>query len=272
MAAAGSLRRVRRTPSGLCVEDVQSVSEELAALGMDASDLMGWYRAFMFVEGLHDVAAFSGFLGEELERRRVKVFALRGARNLPGALASQIFLDASSASVVGVLDGLAPDVAARIWRTAIGAFDSDGHDAMRARLAQDTRPLGTEGKAIKEFILEAASKTNHRDRCVILGLPRPDVLLYVHPPFLCEGMPDSWELVGSRRESEAREPYDPVTWKPNKKWLEDTWGFDINACLPRAIARTRAERGVPDDFLTLLRALDGHLGGVGDTGADTAEL
>jgi hypothetical protein len=84
------------------------------------SDLLRRQRVILLVEGLHDQIVLEGLLGDELRRSRVHMVPIRGGRQLPAALESQLLFDFTDALIVPVLDNLSAEHVNDVWRAPRG--------------------------------------------------------------------------------------------------------------------------------------------------------
>jgi hypothetical protein len=131
-------------------DEVLNVLDEAAVsqgFGRDA-----WFfatRAVLLVEGEHDLQVVQRFFGRELNQLRVRMLALRGAKQVRRVLDSE-FLGASGLPLYVLLDNLVVD---------------------RVRGAQ-----GTEGLTDEEKLAFSVVKQAERDDIRFLSYPEPDIL------------------------------------------------------------------------------------------------
>jgi energy-coupling factor transporter ATP-binding protein EcfA2 len=128
-------------------------------MGLDRGELLSRWRAYLFVEGLADVAVLEELFEDRLESSRIRVLPVHGHRHHAGLLDMFILAEATAVPITAMIDGISEEELKRL-RT-LGA---------RERRAAMTDP-GEIGTAAK--ILDLALK--HERQIEILTIDAPDI-------------------------------------------------------------------------------------------------
>lgn len=167
--------------------------ETLAQLGLSPSDLLGLYRIFLLVEGEHDEIVIQTLCRDFLDGARVKIIPMRGGRNLPGTVESQLLFDLSDAHLVAVLDSVRSDEISAVWTEAQTLFFSENAEAAIEHLAQAFGPKRVmEHEWIVNWLSRAIKKGVH-GRMSPYGLAARDIIEYLPVEALVPKAGKSWQ-------------------------------------------------------------------------------
>ncbi len=201
-------------------------------MGLDRGELLSRWRAFLFVEGLADVAVIEEFFKERLERSRIRVLPVHGHRHHAGLLDMFILAEATAAPIVALLDGISENEIKRL-RTA------DARE--RAAAIADPGEIGTAAK-----IIDLAVK-NERN-IDILTVEVPDILDLLHQDVIrrISARTSPRQFPGHRA---ARDAFAQTQGSRNaaayKRFLETTYGVRTTRGAIREVARDMKRRGLP---------------------------
>ena len=152
---------------------------DLAALGLEPSDLLRRQRIVLLVEGLHDELIIEHLLGDNLARGRAHIIALRGGKDMHLALESRLLFDFTDAVVIPVLDNLSAAQVADTWDDAVSLAAVDGPVAAKTHILQELpKKRSAENKFMGEFLC-AAIDHGVESRVRPFGLSRRDILTYL---------------------------------------------------------------------------------------------
>lgn len=136
--------------------------EALEALGLHASDLLRRQRAFLLVEGEHDKAVLGEWIGEALEQYRIEPLLIRGARQLPATLDSQLLFGYFDAHVMVLLDRITHPRLTGIWADVQQMSRTRGPEAaafeLRKRLDPARIGTSTELHLLGDWLSEALAR------------------------------------------------------------------------------------------------------------------
>src|SRR5207248_2548482 len=113
-------------------------------------DLLQHTRLMLFVEGPHDEIILRAFLGDELDRARIRIVVLHGLHNVPALLDSEL-VEQLGIPLAVLADNIPPD-----RRRSRPTAESEAVD----RVVQEARATG---RVVHQF-----------------GLERRDILQYLH--------------------------------------------------------------------------------------------
>lgn len=223
------LVHVSRGPGGNVVLDPIEMAGDLAGvdalafeLGIARADVLQATRAFIFVEGEHDLAVLRAVFGDTFRKRHAVVSAMRGAANVEAHLTAEHILTFSEAKIRVVLDKIG-GLTAKEWAAACTAFEAG--KATEARRLLDGLPKPGRGREA-EWLAEAGRVALERgwlDRIELVGLDKPDIIQYLPVEALVPGG-GSWnDLVGEWRRSGAH------TQEDFKAWIKRSKGASFNA-------------------------------------------
>jgi predicted ATPase len=226
----------------------------MAALGLQPSDLLRRHRAFLLVEGHHDALLLEHFLGEQLRRLRVHVLPLRGARALPDALDSRFLFDFTDAIVVPVLDNLSAERIREIWEQALVMAAAQGAEPAGVWIrAQLPARASSENQFMGQF-LSRAVQSGLDSRVAPFGLSAADILEYL-PVSAFARRASSWDALREEHRLAVAEGSTRVSnWKD---YVSARHATDFSD--ERLLAAAAAMAEPPRDFVALLSFLRLHL-------------
>ncbi|WP_079552747.1 ATP-binding protein [Arthrobacter sp. 49Tsu3.1M3] len=220
--------------------------ESLAVLGLSPSDLLGLYRIFLLVEGVHDEIVLRAFCGPALDEARVKIIPMHGGRNLPGSIESQVLFDLTDAHLVAVLDDIRIHEVNDVWNEAVKLWQSNEQDLAMTRLTSAFRGRkGSEYEWITNWLGRALKHQVH-SRIEPYGFRARDIIEYLPVEVMVPEAEKSWDDL--RREHDQAIPsLDKRKGLHNfKQWLSRTYKADISVS---AISRgAEAATDVPEEF------------------------
>ena len=213
----------------------------LAGLGLRPSDLLRRQRAFLIVEGAHEVAVLSALADEDLRSMRVQVLPAHGARKFVAAIDSQILFEFTDATVVFAIDNTHAAAIRDLWaaarRTAQVGDVTRAGEVLRENLPKSDR---AENIFLSQF-LSRALETGQHERVEVFGLSKPDITEYL-PIERFTSLP-SWTA--------AREAWEASGSKPDfKKWLSGAHGADFSPTHVHEVASSLPH--LPDDLIDLM--------------------
>lgn len=223
------LVHVRKSDGRSTVGQIPELSaESLDVLGLNSADLIGIYRVFLLVEGVHDVVILECLLGDILKESRVKVVAMRGGSKLPGTIESQLIFDMSDAQVVALLDNVEAQQIERVWKEALdkrrrgGESDAITHLNNSLRVALTDRK-GEEYGWISNWLSRALEK-GRENRMTPLGLNKLDIIEYLPVESLVPRASKSWVELRAEHDDTLNRSKNRL---PFKTWLERTYQADF---------------------------------------------
>ena len=238
---------VARDQSGyINVSPLPSEAVQVAdALGLDVTDLLGWYQRILFVEGAHDEAVVKTLLADVLDSTRTLVIAIRGVKDA-GKTVDARLLEFSDAPVVIMVDGLGPD-ARETWEH-IRQLAGTGNLKSARELAKE-RYTGDsfEAKFLREVAELLLRTGSNLERFTIHALAAKDII---------ELLPAEQLLDGKTTWPEARRRYEAArTTDDFKKWIAHTYrrGRAISVNGVQKAAETMD--AIPGDLEALARLL-----------------
>lgn len=231
--------------------------ETLEKLGLSPSDLLGLYRIFLLVEGEHDEIVIQALCGDFLEAARVKIVPVRGGRNLPGTVESQVLFDLSDAYLVAVLDNIRTEEITAVWEEAQTRHLSGGAEAAIEYLDGEFKKYkGKKGKEEYGWIgtwLNRALKKGVAARMHPWGLTARDIIEYLPVEILVPRAGKSWEELRHEHDNALPSLDRTKGLHQFKTWLEHAYGADTSVSNVRRAATSATE--VPEE----LRRLGYHL-------------
>ncbi len=230
------------------VQYLQGVDrDDLAGLGLLPLDLLQQIRAFLLVEGQHEVEILDGFIGLELKRLGVTVLPLDKGSKLKDSTAAAVLFRFSEAPVVALLDSLPPERLRTVWAETVGHLKRDGLQRARDYLAEAMRDMPEpEGPWMHRFLSNALVE-NRSHRVQPWALPASDVLEYLPAAQLLPGC-QGWDDIKAKA---AKNVGRPLSGTELKKWLR-AQGADLSESNLRLLA---SDSEVPEDVKALLRLL-----------------
>lgn len=220
--------------------------ESLAVLGLSPSDLLGLYRIFLLVEGVHDEIVLRAFCGPALDEARVKIIPMHGGRNLPGSIESQVLFDLTDAHLVAVLDDIRIHEVNEVWNEAVKLWKSNEQDLAMTRLTSAFRGRqGSEYEWITNWLGRALKHQVH-SRIEPYGFRARDIIEYLPVEVMVPEAEKSWEDL--RREHDQAIPsLDKRKGLHNfKQWLSRTYKADMSVSAIRRGAEAATD--VPEEF------------------------
>ena len=220
----------------------------LTDLGLLPSDLLRRQRAFLLVEGQHDLIVLNVVLRDELQRLRVGILPLRGAAQL-SAIKSRFLFEFTSAHLFIMLDNLNTDAVAEAWAETKERYVLDGKKAAQQVLTKSFQGRDVEERSLREF-LGACIEDNQIDRVTPHGLTHGDIIEYLPVEAFVSGA-TSWPEL--REEHSSAKKRDSKT-RDFKSWLRKTRKSDFS---DESIisAATRLDM-IPQDFVRLLKTIE----------------
>ncbi len=239
-----------RYDQGISIKQVSPSLELFEQLGLTKSDLLMMARTLLFVEGQHDKVVFETLLGRDLERRGVRIMAVRGAAKMKHTLRADL-LHFTDAPVVCVIDNLSSDLVG-IWADAKARIKNTAQD--RGQIASSLRDeigalrgsLENSRQTEFEFVADLFSEAitiGAEDRVHLYPLTRSDILDYLPPTAFGFASTESWDDLRLKSGTGS-------SGTKFKNWVERKKGSDV-------FSNTRIEGAVnqvdcPDPELTNL--------------------
>jgi hypothetical protein len=247
IASAHQVWHVRRDSSGAV--ELRSLPQEAMQLaddlGLTPTDLLGWYRRILFVEGSHDEAVIRALLADTVAQTRTLIVPIRGIRSA-GNVTDATLLQFTDAKIVMLTDSLGRHAAADWLRCQELAAAGSKKEAQQHLI----QSFG-DGRYESRFLREVGERLLQRGelgRVSVVALSVPDVVELL-PASAVLGVEVSW--------AEARSAYaaDPRARGVSfKDWVVRRYRAPpISARRIRAIANTLDE--IPDDLGQLIEAL-----------------
>jgi hypothetical protein len=225
---------------------------DLAAFGLNPSDLLRRQRGLLLVEGRHDEDVLAALMGDTLARLRVEVVAMRGASQLPATIESQVLFDFTDAHVFVMLDNLDADRIEHAWATARAAADADDMAAAVAALGAALSGKVSEERWLREWLTKAIRK-GRSSRVTPLGLSRQDIIEYL-PVERLVPRKGSWADLRLRHD-EAR--VEGQRHPDFKTWLRQRYSASLSDEDVESAARSMYL--IPDEFVALGRTIEAVL-------------
>lgn len=202
--------------SSECIPLIHPDREALEELGLVPSDLLRRHRAFLLVEGRHDQVILEFLVGRELDRLRVEILPLRGARNLPRTIESRVLFDFTDAQVVALVDNISAGEITYAWHQAQRVAKVKGEESAGEILRSILGSSSNERQWLAQW-LSRALETGREGRVTPFGLERSDVIEYL-PVERLVPRSSSWDDLHQEHEMDlSRRKNCP---KDFKKWLE----------------------------------------------------
>ncbi len=239
------LIHVYRGPDG--VTRSQSMSETfrdgldtaLHKLGLSRSSGLLLIRLFVIVEGEHDRIVLEELFSDELGDLRVSILTMRGTKNAPSIIDSQLLARYSDASMLAVLDGDFDQSINQAWRRALKrARAGQVDEALRAFLRSTERNRkGGPDEAIVE-LGSAALENGRWPAFDLFRLSKPDIIYYLAPADLDDRLSD-WTVIQDDY-LKTRRPQEGI-----KEWLRRSRQVTISNRVVRRATR-RLDEISPD--------------------------
>jgi len=189
-----------------------------AEAGITRADALLAVRAFLFVEGEHELSVLSAMFGEVLQRRHIVMFAMRGAANIGGYVAAQELLTYSDATIRVVVDQMGSRAEAK-WAEARAAFAEGDRDAASRAIHKLENMQGDRFNWLFNAA-RSALELGVLDRIELVVLGELDIIKYLPVGELVPGAA-SWDDL-DREYAEIAHPRPPY-----KKWIEKAKGVRI---------------------------------------------
>jgi predicted ATPase len=247
--------RVFRSDSGRTrVRDLDAqrrvaLEPELADLGLTGPDLFQLTRVFVVVEGEHDAIVLDHTIAAELAAARAHVLKLRGAKQATTLLEASLLFDYSDAPIVLVLDNLADEAIAPVWRKAM-ALGQRGRTKEALAALRQLRDLdGGEARWLLDLGSRAVEQ-HQLARIDVFGMREPDVICFLPAGALVPGATGWAPLVSAWRAAQAAGDRRDL-----KSWLADERRARISiSTIRKAAAASRAQGdAVPAELVRLGR-------------------
>lgn len=237
-------RRTQEQPGAL-VPFTGAVLEAMEDLGLQPADLLRRTRAFLLVEGEHDVAVLMGWFATELAALGVDILPLRGGSKLRTVLDSRFLFDYTDALLFPFLDDMDVERVQELWTNATRSIKtaraSDVIDTLRGEL----RRMPSKGTEYIDAFLTRALQLGREARVFPLGVRRADILDYL-PVTEIVPTASSWEAL--RAELKAAKRGVEPTETEFKDWLRRSYKADLS---PEALAAV-ASNSRPAEEITHL--------------------
>lgn len=224
--------------------------DALHRLGLEPSDLLARQRVFILVEGAHDEAVLRNFIGPQLEAARARILALRGAKNLPHAIESEVLFSFTDAHVITVLDNIKVKSVSAAWESAVVAAASDSPAKAKSLIDAALPRRIAEARWLGEW-LKAAITSGNAQRVTPWGLSKPDIIDYLPADAFVRDADTDW---GGLRSAYAKSTRGQGQAPDFKSWLRATFGADVSLEHIDAVSRDVAT--VPREFRDLLRLVE----------------
>ncbi|MGO4246277.1 hypothetical protein AB4Y87_03610 [Paenarthrobacter sp. RAF54_2] len=200
------------------------LSSSATELGLAPSDLLQLTRVVVLVEGAHDEIVFDSVLGEDIRRARGRIIPINGAGHAKSIADARILLDATTATIVLVLDNVDSQPVLDVWNQATQACRDGNRKAAKSILSGLSR-LGRGGEVVwLQALGERAIETNVLHRIKPFGLLKRDVLCYLPTSSFLSGTA-GWEELSADYER-ARNA--GTTKEDFKSWLKHMRGADFS--------------------------------------------
>jgi energy-coupling factor transporter ATP-binding protein EcfA2 len=238
--------RDRRTGYVTATPLSTDAAEVAAQVGLEVTDLLGWYRQILFVEGAHDEAILGVVLGDLILDTRTLVIPIKGVKSGAG-LVDAALLDFTDAKIVILLDQVDDSLLTAFTETR-GLICAGNN---RGAQAAAKRAFGG-GRYELKFLRSLVDHMIHPDfdaaRVQVTGLAVHDVVELLPPgDFLPAGM--TWADARSRFE-QARSSDDFKEWLPR--------GVRAKPITIRSVTRSaQGLQTVPDELIDLVAILQG---------------
>ncbi|MHA7209518.1 AAA family ATPase [Arthrobacter sp. MDT1-65] len=238
---------VSKTEGGTRVGQIPDLGpENLAVLGLSPSDLLGLYRVFLLVEGVHDEIVLGAFCGPALEEARVKIIPMRGARNLPGSIESQVLFDLTDAHVVAVLDDINIQEVNEVWAEAVRLAKSDEQDEAMTLLTSAFRGRrGNEYAWITNWLARAL-KQQVDSRIEPYGFRARDIIEYLPVELIVPEAGKSWDDLRREHDDAIPSLNKAKGLHDFKEWLKRTFKADTSVSAIRRAAEAATD--IPEEF------------------------
>lgn len=241
-------RKSTQHPGGL-VPFTGAALDAMEELGIHPSDLLRRTRAFLLVEGEHDVAVLGGWFSSEFRELGVEVLPLRGASKLKSVLDSRFLFDYTDAMLVPFLDDVDVSRIRRAWETATHAMKTKQASAVIDDLMAELRDVESKGAEYFAPFLTRALEIGRDSRVFPLGIQKNDILDYL-PVNHVVPTATSWQSLRDDLRSAKRgvEPSETEF----KKWLTKSLAADLS---PEAIRSVAAMSTPPSEIRELIEQL-----------------
>jgi len=249
---------VRRSDQGLLeghqLHQLLSSSKiDLQEFGLLPSDLLRRQRAFLLVEGQHDLVILESLVGTELERLRVELLPLRGAGRLASTLDSRVLYDFTDAHLFVLIDALRSDGITAIWQYSVQMAKTGPLSDAIVHLDSHLRALKIdEANALAAFATRALERGMDA-RHTPLSLSAPDILDYL-PVNEFVANAESWE---SLRDELNRSSGSIQSGSKFKTWLVNSKNADLSPEHIREICQSLDY--IPAEFTRILNAIEQQL-------------
>lgn len=244
------------SPKELTRKDV----DELRSFGMQPTSLLSQDRGYLLVEGEHDKQVFEGYFADDLRDLRVKVLAMRGAKNVANVFDSELLVHATDALLMPLLDDIELEPLRDLWAAAVVATIDGRRSNAVGVIKRGLRKIPGKGKDLYEpFLIGAITRGEDLERFFPLGMSKKDVLEYLPVGKVVDGA-SSWE---SLRREWTRSPAAMAdrSGEAYKGWLRKVKRADLSSENLRLVAETSG--GPPPELKAIIAKVAERL----DTGA-----
>ena len=237
---------VKRDADGnVAVDDLPAAAADVAAtLGLEVTDLLGWYEQVLFVEGAHDEALIRAFLEEDLDQTRTLLVPIRGVKDA-GQIVDARLLDFVDGPAIMLIDGLGTR-AADSWKAIAGLALAGNRKAAHARARSDFSGHRHEERFLRECAERLLRDNTSMSRFTVQALGVDDIVELL-PTKEVLGTDITWVEARARHKREASRT-------PFKDWLVTAYRCrPISVTVIKHIAESMDT--VPDDVALLAESL-----------------
>lgn len=227
--------------------------DNLDALGLRPSDLLGITRVVLLVEGHHDQLVLKELIGDRLRRTNTYILPLGGGSRLEGAVDSDILFDFTDAHVIGLLDNLDPYLARDIYLKAERLLLEAGRPAA-VDFINDALKGNKKSEFIylKKWLTRAITQEGFPySRFTAYGLTKADIVEYL-PVKHFTPKAKSWEELRTKHREQRSSGQTRIG--DFKVWVAKTYATDFDD--DRIINAINTMDYVPEDFIRLAQECD----------------
>lgn len=232
--------------------------DSLHALGLNPSDLLRWTKIFLLVEGHHEQIILEKLFLPRLQKARVEIIPLEGAKNLSKTVDSYALFKFTRAHVVGLVDNLQHQAVQESWDKARELRSTTSEQAAVDHINRTLNsPSGKRGSQdevgfIRSWLVKAL-ESELDSRLSPHALAQKDILDYL-PVKSFVPTATSWNELWEQF-AEARKTRPEKTPKQFKKWLAgrgNSKPLNDDTILEAVTALT----SVPQEFEQLMKRLE----------------
>ena len=234
---------------------------ELRSFGLQPTALLSRDRGYLVVEGEHDKQILEGYFSAELRDMRVKVLAMRGAKNVLSILESELLIHATDALLMPLLDDIEMGLLKDLWAAAIAAtVDGRRSDAVGVIKRGLDRIPGKGKGAYEPFLIGTIMLGQDLERFLPLGMSKKDVLEYLPVRKIVPGA-DSWATLwhafSTSPAVRANRSHNGNLGKAYKDWLRRVKHADLSPENLRHVANSTI--AAPPELKAIIALVDERL-------------